>query len=123
MVARGEIGLLIIQIGLNNTPYMGEDAFITAVWSIVLNTIIGPVVVGLLVNSKATEIANGKWGLQTYDVARQNDEEAGEGVNVEAPSGVTTAAASRVDVDADGFETVHVDSLKNDSPRKSDREG
>ncbi|KAF2176045.1 hypothetical protein K469DRAFT_761605 [Zopfia rhizophila CBS 207.26] len=64
MVARGEIGLLIVQIGLNKTPYLSEAAFITAVWAIVLNTIIGPVTVGFLVKHKAQAIADGTWGIQ-----------------------------------------------------------
>jgi len=64
MAARGEIGLLVIQIGLNNTPYLSQDAFITAVWAIVLNTIIGPVAVGFILKSKAKEIAEGDWGVQ-----------------------------------------------------------
>ena len=63
MAARGEIGLLVIQIGLNNTPYLSQDAFITAVWAIVLNTIIGPVAVGFILKSKAKVIAEGEWGL------------------------------------------------------------
>ncbi|OQD87760.1 hypothetical protein PENANT_c005G08248 [Penicillium antarcticum] len=44
MVARGEIGLLIIEIGYNETPYVTEEGFITAIWAILLNTIVGPVV-------------------------------------------------------------------------------
>jgi hypothetical protein len=64
MVARGEIGLLVVQIGLNNTPYLSKEAFITAVWAIVLNTIFGPVTVGLIIKYKARAIADGVWGLE-----------------------------------------------------------
>lgn len=64
MVARGEIGLLIIQIGLNKTDYLSTEAFITAVWAIVLNTIIGPTAVGFLVKYKTHAIAEGYWGIQ-----------------------------------------------------------
>ncbi|KAL6155170.1 hypothetical protein ACJQWK_01242 [Exserohilum turcicum] len=64
MVARGEIGLLVVQIGLNNTPYLSKEAFITAVWAIVLNTIFGPVTVGLIIKYKARAIADGMWGLE-----------------------------------------------------------
>ncbi|PLB35863.1 cation:proton antiporter [Aspergillus candidus] len=65
MVARGEIGLLIIEIGINETPYVSEEGFITGVWAILLNTIIGPVGVGLLVRFYGKEIAAGKdWGTQ-----------------------------------------------------------
>jgi hypothetical protein len=64
MVARGEIGLLVVQIGLNSTKYLSQDAFITAVWAIILNTIIGPVAVGFILKFKAEEIAEGRWGVQ-----------------------------------------------------------
>lgn len=64
MVARGEIGLLIIEIGYNESGYVSEAGFITAVWAILLNTIIGPVVVGILVKYKAKAIGdNTRWGL------------------------------------------------------------
>ncbi|KAJ5558963.1 hypothetical protein N7535_009164 [Penicillium sp. DV-2018c] len=64
MVARGEIGLLIIEIGHNETPYVSDDGFITGIWAIVLNTIIGPVSVGVLVRLYAKKIGEGEWGLQ-----------------------------------------------------------
>lgn len=64
MVARGEIGLLIVQIGLNNTPYVSKDGFYTAVWAILLNTIIGPIAVGLIIKWKGAKIGKGRWGLQ-----------------------------------------------------------
>ncbi|KAJ5121613.1 uncharacterized protein N7515_009574 [Penicillium bovifimosum] len=64
MVARGEIGLLIIEIGHNETPYVSDDGFITGVWAILLNTIIGPVTVGILVRIYAKEIEEGEWGSQ-----------------------------------------------------------
>lgn len=64
MVARGEIGLLIIEIGYNSTTYVSEEGFITGVWAILLNTIIGPVTVGVLVKFFGRHIGEGKWGLQ-----------------------------------------------------------
>ena len=64
MVARGEIGLLIIEIGYNSTEYVSEEGFITGVWAILLNTIIGPVTVGLLVKFYGARIGEGEWGLQ-----------------------------------------------------------
>ncbi|KAF7594645.1 Hsp70 ATPase ssc1 [Aspergillus hancockii] len=64
MVARGEIGLLIIEIGYNSTAYVSEEGFITGVWAILLNTIIGPVMVGLLVKFYGKRIGEGEWGLQ-----------------------------------------------------------
>ncbi|KAJ6118273.1 hypothetical protein N7471_013740 [Penicillium samsonianum] len=64
MVARGEIGLLIIEIGHNETPYVSDEGFYTGVWAILLNTIIGPVSVGLLVRFYAQELKGGDWGVQ-----------------------------------------------------------
>jgi hypothetical protein len=64
MVARGEIGLLIIEIGYNETPYVSEEGFITAIWAILLNTIVGPIVVGCLVKFYGKKIGGGEWGLQ-----------------------------------------------------------
>ncbi|KAJ6136867.1 hypothetical protein N7497_012119 [Penicillium chrysogenum] len=64
MVARGEIGLLIIEIGHNETPYVSDEGFYTGVWAILLNTIIGPVSVGLLVRFYADELKGGDWGVQ-----------------------------------------------------------
>ena len=63
MVARGEIGLLIVEIGYNNTSYVSSEGFITAIWAILLNTIIGPILVGLWIKSKGGLISKGPWGL------------------------------------------------------------
>jgi hypothetical protein len=83
MVARGEIGLLIIEIGYNETSYVTEDGFITGVWAILLNTIIGPVTVGLLVKAYGKRIGEGEWGLQKAESATggqggSHREDAGE---------------------------------------------
>jgi Kef-type K+ transport system membrane component KefB len=70
MVARGEIGLLIIQIGLNETPYLSDKAFIIAIWAIVLNTIVGPISVGILLRKFGARIAkDSRWGTQAKDHA------------------------------------------------------
>jgi hypothetical protein len=63
MVARGEIGLLIVEIGFNNASYVSSEGFITAIWAILLNTIIGPILVGLWIKSKGGLISKGPWGL------------------------------------------------------------
>jgi hypothetical protein len=76
MVARGEIGLLIIEIGYNQTPYVSENGFITGVWAILLNTIIGPVFVGILVKYYGKEIGNGEWGLvKSADIGPEDGKE------------------------------------------------
>ncbi|CAL00650.1 uncharacterized protein An02g06520 [Aspergillus niger] len=73
MVARGEIGLLIVEVGYNETSYVSEDAFITAVWAILLNTVLGPVTVGLLMKFHGKEIGEGAWGLQGTAPAAGDD--------------------------------------------------
>ncbi|KAL1856500.1 hypothetical protein Daus18300_010657 [Diaporthe australafricana] len=68
MVARGEIGLLIIQLGLNDTSFLSEEAFLVAIWAIVLNTILGPLFVGLLLNRLEETIAKDpRWGVQKQE--------------------------------------------------------
>ncbi|RHZ58994.1 hypothetical protein CDV55_102781 [Aspergillus turcosus] len=79
MVARGEIGLLIIEIGYNETSYVSEDAFITGVWAILLNTIVGPMAVGLLVKYYGKRIGGGEWGLQEPEPLPGQDAESGQG--------------------------------------------
>ncbi|KAL2129758.1 hypothetical protein VTI74DRAFT_7328 [Chaetomium olivicolor] len=65
MVARGETGLLIIQIGLNETTFLSQKAFVIGVWAIVLNTMIGPVLVGILLKQVGSKIAkDARWGVQ-----------------------------------------------------------
>jgi Kef-type K+ transport system membrane component KefB len=71
MVARGEIGLLIIEIGYNQTSYVTEEGFITGVWAILLNTIIGPATVGILVKYCGKRIGEGEWGLQRAEMPAQ----------------------------------------------------
>lgn len=69
MVARGEIGLLIIQVGLNETPFLSEKAFVTAAWAIVLNTVVGPVGVGLLLGRQGHAVYDDEsWGVQEKEV-------------------------------------------------------
>lgn len=62
MVARGEIGLLISQIGRHTpTPLFNEDEFLIAIWAIMLNTIIGPVAVTSILKKWGAGITGGGW--------------------------------------------------------------
>lgn len=72
MVARGEIGLLIVQIGYNETSYVSSAGLNVAIWAILLNTIVGPIVVGLLIKFKGDDLGRGPWGTQS------SSEEEGE---------------------------------------------
>lgn len=61
--------MLIIQVGLNETPFLSEPAFVTAAWAIILNTVIGPVSVGLLLGRQRLAIYNDEtWGVQGKEV-------------------------------------------------------
>ncbi|PWN34702.1 uncharacterized protein FA14DRAFT_167294 [Meira miltonrushii] len=72
LVARGEIGFLIINIGrqvgilscTSDSP-TALLAFDVGVWAITLNTFIGPTLIGILLRSKGCleEIESGKWGV------------------------------------------------------------
>ncbi|KAH0391253.1 Sodium/hydrogen exchanger, partial [Aureobasidium melanogenum] len=72
MVARGEIGLLIVEIAYNSTPYVSDAGFYTAVWAILLNTIVGPMVVGLLIKFRGRAIGDGHWGIQSPEGSEKN---------------------------------------------------
>lgn len=89
MVARGEIGLLIIQIGLNETPYLSRKAFVIAVWAIVLNTVIGPASVGTLLNRFGSAVAEDtRWGIQAIIAGgevNRKPEVVSEGTGTVAP--------------------------------------
>lgn len=65
MVARGEIGLLIVQIGYNQTSYVSDAGLNIAIWAVLLNTIIGPIFVGLLIKLKGESLGRGPWGTQS----------------------------------------------------------
>lgn len=76
MVARGEIGLYILEIGYNETPYVSQEGYIVAVWAIILSTIIGPVTVGYLIKAYGQRIGMGEWGLQgeALEEAKESEE-------------------------------------------------
>lgn len=70
LVARGEIGFIILNISREAgiiggcSTGNGAEAFEAGVWSIVLNTLGGPIAVGILLRSKGLieEIMSGHWG-------------------------------------------------------------
>lgn len=74
MVARGEIGLLIVQVGYNSTSYVTNAGLNTAIWAILFNTILGPVAVGLLVKFKGTVLASGPWGRIPTEAEKERDD-------------------------------------------------
>ncbi|EIN12653.1 hypothetical protein PUNSTDRAFT_60904 [Punctularia strigosozonata HHB-11173 SS5] len=63
LVARGEIGFLIINIA-SQQSLVSSEAFNVAVWAITLNTIVGPATVGILLRSVPARnaILGGRWG-------------------------------------------------------------
>lgn len=59
MISRGEIALLIAQLGL---PTLGEDNFLVVMWAAVLCTLVGAVTTGQLVHKRFLECTRGSWG-------------------------------------------------------------
>jgi len=60
MVSRGEIGFLIANIGVS-TSILSTNAFIVTIWAILLNTILGPIAVGLTVKLLGSKLSDGLW--------------------------------------------------------------
>ncbi|KAH9927872.1 Sodium/hydrogen exchanger [Amylocystis lapponica] len=60
MVARGEIGLLVAQIG-HSSGLLDDDVFLLCVWAILLCTLAGPVGVGALMRRYGGSVVSGKW--------------------------------------------------------------
>lgn len=59
MIARGEIALIIAQIG---RTALGEDGFLVVIWAVVLCTLLGPLLTGVLVRKHADKLGRGIWG-------------------------------------------------------------
>ncbi|CAF0970731.1 unnamed protein product [Adineta steineri] len=60
MVSRGEIGFLIANIGVS-TSVLSAKAFIVTIWAILLNTILGPIAVGLTIKILGSKLSDGLW--------------------------------------------------------------
>ncbi|KAF8754746.1 Sodium/hydrogen exchanger family [Rhizoctonia solani] len=65
LVTRGEIGLLILNIA-QAEGLVGEEAFGVGIWAVVLSTLLGPIGVGRLLQTRmANWIIGGPWGIHT----------------------------------------------------------
>jgi hypothetical protein len=66
LVARGEIGFLIINIASEHR-LVGQEAVMVAIWAIVLNTFVGPICVGLFLRSDRVlqSIFQSEWGMES----------------------------------------------------------
>jgi hypothetical protein len=63
LVARGEIGVLIATVATSPpSEVLGNDAYINAIWAILMCTIIGPLAVGWIVRREGERIVDGRWG-------------------------------------------------------------
>jgi hypothetical protein len=63
LVARGEIGVLIATVA-SSPPHdvLGAEAYLEAIWAILLCTILGPLAVGILARHQGDRIMKGPWG-------------------------------------------------------------
>ncbi|KAK4056447.1 hypothetical protein OIO90_002590 [Microbotryomycetes sp. JL221] len=69
MVARGEIGVLILQVAHNSSGQeriLGDEAYLVGLWAVTLCTIVGPVVFAVIVK---------RFGLSIVDGEIANDDE------------------------------------------------
>ncbi|KAL8284212.1 hypothetical protein RQP46_004961 [Phenoliferia psychrophenolica] len=65
LVARGEIGVLVLQVARNSPgDLLGEEAYLVALWAVALCTIVGPIAFSALVRRYGEGIVNGRWGVQ-----------------------------------------------------------
>ncbi|KAF8603725.1 hypothetical protein BDV93DRAFT_606700 [Ceratobasidium sp. AG-I] len=63
LVTRGEIGLLILNLA-EGEELVSEEAFGVGIWAVVLNTLLGPMGVGRLLQTRAVEwVVGGPWGI------------------------------------------------------------
>ncbi|KAI0808920.1 Sodium/hydrogen exchanger family-domain-containing protein [Irpex lacteus] len=63
MVSRGEIGLLVVQIGHDSqSSLLSDDTYLIAVWAILLCTLVGPIGVGIVVRRWGRWLQGGVWG-------------------------------------------------------------
>lgn len=66
MVSRGEVGLLIAQIGRTSTGsssrgLLSEEGFLVCIWAILLCTLVGPICVSMIVRKYRYHVTAGIW--------------------------------------------------------------
>ncbi|SCV74666.1 BQ2448_7695 [Microbotryum intermedium] len=70
LIARGEIGVLILQSAINSSSssssggsrVLGEEAYLVALWAVALCTILGPVGMGWVCRRYGGRLVKGPWG-------------------------------------------------------------
>lgn len=69
LIARGEIGLIILQITFNNnnnnstsSSSLGKEGYLIGIWAVLLCTLWGPIGFSFLINRFGKEVLIGKWG-------------------------------------------------------------
>ncbi|TIB34907.1 hypothetical protein E3P84_01551 [Wallemia ichthyophaga] len=88
MLARGEIGVLILQVSLSTTQananspgaisVMDTETYLIGIWAVAWNTIIGPVAFGLLVRFFGQKIIDSHWGSTLRIKLEQEEKNANE---------------------------------------------
>lgn len=100
MLARGEIGVLILQVSLttsqsnsgssNAISVMDNETYLIGIWAVAWNTIIGPVAFGQLVKFFGQSIIDSQWGntlrlrLEEEDEKNRRDGDANVDANANA---------------------------------------
>ncbi|GAA5882769.1 hypothetical protein JCM1840_002356 [Sporobolomyces johnsonii] len=69
LIARGEIGILVLQVAYNSSsgsssPVLSTEPYLVAIWAVAVCTIVGPVAFSALVRGRwGRGIARGPWGV------------------------------------------------------------
>ncbi|TIB81553.1 Sodium/hydrogen exchanger [Wallemia mellicola] len=95
MLARGEIGVLILQVSLttsqsnagsdNAISVMDNETYLIGIWAVAWNTIIGPVAFGLMVKYFGQRVIDSHWGdTARLRIERQESIYAAPTLNTEA---------------------------------------
>ncbi|BGP12320.1 hypothetical protein JCM10213v2_000233 [Rhodosporidiobolus nylandii] len=68
LVARGEIGVLVLQVAYSSSSasatssVLSEEPYLLGIWAVALCTIVGPVAFGALVRRWGERVVEGRWG-------------------------------------------------------------
>lgn len=63
LIARGEIGLIILQIAYNSpNSSLGTEAYLIGICAVLLCTLFGPILFSVLIKRYGKDVLVGKWG-------------------------------------------------------------
>ncbi|TIA97040.1 hypothetical protein E3P77_01326 [Wallemia ichthyophaga] len=142
MLARGEIGVLILQVSLttsqanasspNAITVMDTETYLIGIWAVAWNTIIGPVIFGQLVKFMGKGVIDSHWG-STLRIRLEQEEKnanmdadlsAGGSVGASVGAGANDDSNANANASANQSENANVQDLHNqDNPENENKTG